>query len=411
MQNEALTVVYEDQNYLAINKPAGLIVHASVDKKRPHLWGMAQAQFGPHLTLHHRLDKDTSGVVLLSKSDQGKEALVEIFEKRQIQKIYWAIVHWPKLENDGQGAGDWVDYVKIAKDQGHEKLVKVAKGGMVAKSRFQLIKKWGDDFALIQVELLTGRRHQVRAQCSFRGMPIVGDTFYGSSLKTSRFLLHAHSLSFFDPLTQKNISIKAQAPSDFEQFSPPSEKKQIAFYCPYGTLSQFTSKLNQSTLASFDLPSGFYPAGRLDKDSEGLLILSGDGDFIHRLSSPKFNKEKKYWVLVEGLPADRALECLRKGGLKIQDYLTKVCQVRLLNSEEIKNIPSGGPAIRQRLNIPTTWLEIIVTEGKNRQVRRMTAAVGHPTLRLIRVQVGKFNLLNSNLTPGGWMWVKDSDIV
>ena len=181
----------------------------------------------------------------------------------------------------------------------------------------------------------------------------------------------------------------------------------IAFFKPYGIQCQFSGDIPEETLGNFNLPKDVYPVGRLDKDSEGLLILSNDGAFIDQLLNPKFDKEKTYWVEVENIPTEESLDVLRKGNVKIQDYKTKPAKVRII----APNPPMAprNPPVRFRKSIPTCWLEIKISEGKNRQVRRMTASINHPTLRLIRVQVGKFHL--GNLTPGEWLEIKKSDIL
>ena len=182
--------------------------------------------------------------------------------------------------------------------------------------------------------------------------------------------------------------------------------KYCAFHKPYGILSQFTSENLEETLSVFNFPKDVYAAGRLDKDSEGLLVLSDDGAFIDELLTPKFDKEKTYWVQVENIPDETALEKLRKG-VQIQDYKTKPATVKILNP--LPDIAPRIPPIRERKSIPTCWLEIIVTEGKNRQVRKMTAAIGFPTLRLIRMKVGKLSL--GDLRPGEWKFVDKKDII
>lgn len=154
------------------------------------------------------------------------------------------------------------------------------------------------------------------------------------------------------------------------------------------------------------MPKDVYAVGRLDKDSEGLLILSDDGAFIDQLLTPKFDKEKTYWVQVENIPDEAALEKLRKGIL-IQDYKTKPAKVKILDPQP--DVSPRNPPIRERKSIPTCWLEIIISEGKNRQVRRMTAAIGFPTLRLIRMKVG--NLTLGNLQPGQWKLVEKNEII
>ena len=179
----------------------------------------------------------------------------------------------------------------------------------------------------------------------------------------------------------------------------------MAFHKPFGVLSQFTGEEGQQTLASFNLPKNIYAAGRLDKDSEGLLILTNDGPFIKRLSDPKSNKEKTYWVQVEGIPDENALKQLRAGPT-IKGYKCRPCKAKILENFER---PPRNPPIRERKSIPTTWLEVRLIEGKNRQVRRMCAAVGFPCLRLIRSQVGKFKL--SELKSGEWIEIKKDQIL
>ena len=179
----------------------------------------------------------------------------------------------------------------------------------------------------------------------------------------------------------------------------------MAFHKPFGVLYQFTGEEGQQTLASFNLPPEVYAAGRLDKDSEGLLILTNDGPFIKRLSDPKSNKEKTYWVQVEGIPDEQALKSLRAGPT-IKGYKCRPCKAKLMEGFDM---PPRVPPIRERKTIPTSWLEVILVEGKNRQVRRMCAAVGFPCLRLIRAQVGKFKL--GDLHSGEWKIIKKEEIL
>lgn len=161
------------------------------------------------------------------------------------------------------------------------------------------------------------------------------------------------------------------------------------------------------TLTPFGFPKDVYAVGRLDKDSEGLLILSDDGTFIDQLLTPKYDKEKTYWVQVENIPTEDALEKLRRGGIVIQDYKTKPAKVKILDPQP--EVAPRVPPIRERKTVPTCWIEITISEGKNRQVRRMTAAVGLPTLRLVRMKVGKFAL--GDLAPGSWIEIKKEDIL
>jgi 23S rRNA pseudouridine2457 synthase len=171
----------------------------------------------------------------------------------------------------------------------------------------------------------------------------------------------------------------------------------VLFNKPFGVLSQFTSQIGQQTLASFiDIP-GVHAAGRLDKDSEGLLVLTDDGPLQHRISSPKHKLGKTYWVQVEGEPSDAALASLR-AGVELKDGWTLPAKARRLPEPEVW---PRIPPIRTRQAIPTAWIEIQLKEGRNRQVRRMTAAVGYPTLRLIRYAVGEWTI--EGIAPGEYV--------
>jgi 23S rRNA pseudouridine2457 synthase len=171
----------------------------------------------------------------------------------------------------------------------------------------------------------------------------------------------------------------------------------ILFNKPYGVLSQFTAEDGHAGLKDFIPLPGFYPAGRLDADSEGLLILTDDGGLQHRLSDPRHKLPKTYWAQVEGIPDDGALEPLRHG-VGLGDFVTLPAQVRCIPEPEW--LWPRDPPVRFRKAIPTTWIELVLKEGKNRQVRRMTAKAGFPTLRLLRVAIGNYRL--DGLQPGEW---------
>lgn len=172
----------------------------------------------------------------------------------------------------------------------------------------------------------------------------------------------------------------------------------IAFHKPYGVLSQFTPDGSPNRpLAGFGFPSGVYPIGRLDADSEGLLLLSDEPDLNARLLHPREGHRRVYWAQVERIPTVEALGRMQKG-VEIQGRKTLPCRARVLDPQP--DLPSREPPIRFRKNVPTCWLELKLVEGKNRQVRRMTAAIGHPTLRLMRVRIGGFSL--GNLPVGRW---------
>ncbi len=171
----------------------------------------------------------------------------------------------------------------------------------------------------------------------------------------------------------------------------------VMFNKPYGVLSQFTAEGRWRGLKDFiDLP-GVYVAGRLDADSEGLLLLTGEGKLQARIADPRFKMEKTYWVQVEGTPDETALQALRQG-VTLNDGPTRPAGARLIEPAPV--MWQREPPIRVRQSIPTAWLELVIREGRNRQVRRMTAAVGLPTLRLVRVAIGPYTL--GGLAPGAW---------
>jgi 23S rRNA pseudouridine2457 synthase len=171
----------------------------------------------------------------------------------------------------------------------------------------------------------------------------------------------------------------------------------LLFNKPYGVICQFSRDGMHPTLADYIAVPDVYPAGRLDTDSEGLLLLTDDGKLQQRITDPRHKLAKTYWVQVEGVPDEAALQQLRQG-VKLKDGLTRPAEARLITEPE--SLWPRNPPIRVRKSVPDSWLELTIREGRNRQVRRMTAAVGHPTLRLIRSRIGDWRL--SSLLPGQW---------
>lgn len=181
-------------------------------------------------------------------------------------------------------------------------------------------------------------------------------------------------------------------------------KQVIRLWKPYGVLTQFTDAEGRPTLADYVRVPGVYAAGRLDMDSEGLLLLTDDNRLKTRLMEPKFGHPRTYWAQVEGIPDEAALERLRKG-VQLKDGWTRPALAERIDPPKL---PAREPPIRVRKQIPDCWVQLTLTEGRNRQVRRMTAAVGYPTLRLVRWAIGMITL--EGLKPGEWQVVEKADV-
>ncbi len=192
-------------------------------------------------------------------------------------------------------------------------------------------------------------------------------------------------------------------------FQPRPNCTYIAFNKPYGVLCQFTQPDNSEkrTLSEFDFPKGVYSIGRLDFDSEGLLLLSDDAALNHALLDPKFGHRRTYYCQIENIPDSQQLRRLATG-VVIQKSMTRPCLARLLPNEPV--LPPRPVPIRVRKSIATCWLELGLSEGRNRQVRQMTAAIGCPTLRLVRVSIGQLDLGELSLEPGKWKLLSPDEI-
>ncbi|MBI2520420.1 MAG: pseudouridine synthase [Bdellovibrio sp.] len=409
-------ILYQDEHYLAVEKPAGLSTQPTQDPKRPSLLSWVGESDSKLLsaTVAHRLDVETSGVILFAKTREARQCLDQLFKQHLIRKTYYAVAY---ANRRGEKHGKWQDYLK---ERVHNKLSRmeiVSKGGDVAITEFEIIDE-GIGLDLIRFRPQTGRKHQIRAQAAFHGLPLVGDELYGpfkkdQGLPSVRHYLHAAALEFVDPINQTSIKIESSVPQDFyDVLRKGLHNKYLVLNKPYDVLSQFTGNEGEKTLAEMGLPGDVWPVGRLDKRSEGLLLLTNDRLWRHDIMSPESHKSKIYWVLVDGRPNESELDTLQSGPT-FHGRKARECEVRVLTDIEMKSAVmsahNSNVPVRERKNIPTTWLEIILHEGKNHQVRHMTAAIGHPTLRLIRVGYGQFK--PGDLLPGEWRALTPREVI
>lgn len=392
-------IIFEDDNYMALNKKAGWPVHKTLDPMRDNCTDALKSYLkfredgkSPYLVLVHRLDVETAGILLFAKSKEANKYLQELFSSHQADKIdkrYLAICSGRPEADEGTIE----NFIKAQREGRKEKMVVVSSGGKKAITNYW-VKDFKNDYSLIEFQILTGRKHQIRLHAKSIGHPIFGDPIYSNSKEQDGQRLCAYKLSFFDKFSNQMINLEIKPAFDLDNFRTKisDEFKYIIFNKPYNVLCQFgKDHKDQLSLIDYNLPKELYPVGRLDKDSEGLLILTNDGKYKDRMANAKSKVEKTYLVQVDGDITNEAIEELKKGVVIKDNYKTKPAKVKKIESNLVK-VEQRDPPVRYRKNIPTSWIEVRISEGKNRQVRRMCAAVGFPTLRLIRTAIGNIKL-------------------
>lgn len=392
-------IIFEDDHYIALNKKAGWPVHKTVDPMRDNCTDALKSYLKyredgriPYLVLVHRLDVETSGILLFAKSKEANQYLQDLFSSHKadlIDKRYLAVCSGKLSDSEGRIE----NFIKSQREGRKEKMVIVKSGGKKAITNYW-VKDFKNDYSLVEFQILTGRKHQIRLHAKSIGHPIFGDPIYSNSKEQDGQRLCAHKLSFFDKFSNKKVELEVKPPFDLNSFRTISndEFKYIIFNKPFNVLCQFgKDHKDQLSLIDYNLPKELYPVGRLDKDSEGLLILTNDGKYKDRMANAKSKVEKTYLVQVDGDITPEAIEELKKGVVIKDNYKTKPAKVKKIDASLI-TVEERDPPVRFRKNIPTSWIEVRISEGKNRQVRRMCAAVGFPTLRLIRSAIGNIKI-------------------
>ncbi|MEK6626162.1 MAG: pseudouridine synthase, partial [Bdellovibrionota bacterium] len=292
-------ILYHDEHYLAVEKPAGLSSHQTRDPKRPSLLTWVR-EHDPKLasaTMAHRLDVETSGVILFAKTREARQCLDRLFKQHLMQKTYYGLVYG---SSGPEKSGKWHDYVNESVHNKLSRMEIVTTGGDTAITEYDVIEA-GVGISLLRFRPQTGRKHQIRAQAAFHGFPLVGDELYGpftkeQGLPTFRHWLHAAVLEFADPLSLTSIKIESPVPADFyDLLRKGFQKKYFVLNKPYDVLSQFSSDEGGRTIAEMGFPQDVWPVGRLDKRSEGLLLLTNDRLWRHHIMSPDSHKSKIYW--------------------------------------------------------------------------------------------------------------------
>ena len=395
-------ILFENQNYIIIKKKSGWPVSKTLDPKRPNLFTALKSYLKNrekediYLSMPHRLDVNTSGVILFVKKKALNQEIDSLFKEHRISKKYQALVHGSLREK--QEIDIYLREEKLTINGKKKSLMKAVKsGGKRAITAVAPIETQGDN-TLVDIEIKTGRKHQIRASLSYINHPIVGDLDYGSEqeLKNQQ-CLNAYHLEFQCPLTKEVISATSHV--DFYKENDQDSNTSLKYYIfnkPYNVLCQFNKTTgDEITLKDYIDIKGVYPVGRLDKDSEGLLLLTNDGKYQNALANKENEIYKTYIVQVEGIPEPSKIRQLEKGVI-IKGRKTLPAQVKVIDDYQLWQ---RTPPIRERKNIPTTILEIKIREGRNRQIRKMTASIGHPTLRLIRMSIGQYEL-TKNIKPG-----------
>ena len=470
-ENIPIEIIYEDNDIIVVNKPKGLVVHPANGNPDGTLVNAILAICKHSLSgiggeirpgIVHRLDKDTSGIIIVAKNDIAHINISNQIKERKVKKTYIALVRGNVPEEEA------TINMPIGRSTRDRKKMAVNKDGKPAITHFKVLKRYGK-YTLLEVKIETGRTHQIRVHMAEIGYPIVGDAVYSNGKNefgVEGQMLHAYKLEFEHPTTKKHMELIAPLPQYFKEIleklyiiykimkgkimeqirlqkllansgicsrrkaeeyilagkvkvngkiitelgtkvNPAKDevtfegkvvknvedKIYILLNKPIGYVTTAKDQFNRETVLDLiNIKEKVVPVGRLDMYTSGALILSNDGEFIYKVTHPKYEIEKAYNVTLKGKVTEEEIKALEKG-VKIEDYVSGKAKVKILKIDEEKDV---------------SRIEIIIHEGKNREVRKMCNAIGKKVLALHRSRIGNLNV--KDLKIGEWKYLNNKQI-